>query len=82
MTLRWVTIDKAEEMTGLPSTFFHERTGTTGVWPEGPVWKWFEGRKLIQLEALYGLIDTTPSKPSNRGRKTAPCQEAANAHPA
>jgi hypothetical protein len=76
---RWVTIDKAEEITGLPSTFFHERTGAAGVWPEGPVWKWFEGRKLIQMEALNGLIDRAPSVASNRGRKR-PCPQPA--HPA
>lgn len=70
----WVTIDKAAEKTGLPASFFHERTGMTGHWPEGKVWKWFEGRKLIDLEALYRLIDTLPSKPTKRGRKPA-CQD-------
>jgi hypothetical protein len=68
---RWVTIEKAAEVTGLPSTFFHERTGASGVWPEGPVWKWFDGRKLVDLEALYHLIDKRPSIQSNRGRKRA-----------
>lgn len=66
---RWITVEKAETETGLPSSFFHERTGASGVWPEKQVWTWFEGRKLIDLEALYTLIDKTPSIPSNRGRK-------------
>lgn len=66
---RWITVEKAENETGLPSSFFHERTGASGVWPENQVWKWFEGRKLIDLEALYELIDKRPSIQSNRGRK-------------
>ena len=68
-TTRWVTLEKAAEATGLAMTFFHERTGASGVWPEGRVWKWFEGRKLVDLEALYDLIDKRPSIQSNRGRK-------------
>lgn len=81
---RWITIDKAEEATGLPSSFFHERTGASGVWPEGKVWKWFEGRKLIDLEALYDLIDKRPSIQSNRGRKRAQpqCQDQPSPQPA
>jgi hypothetical protein len=70
----WVTVKKAEERTGLPSTFFDERTSPAGMWPEGKVWKWFEGRKLVNLTAFYDLVDTTPSVPSNRGRR----REAAN----
>jgi hypothetical protein len=72
MTTRWVTIEKAEEITGLPASFFHERTGLSGVWPEGKVWKWFEGRKLLDMLALYTLIDQKPSMPSNRGRRRSP----------
>jgi hypothetical protein len=68
----WVTLKKAEERTGLPSTFFDERTGASGVWPEGKVWKWFEGRKLVDLEAFYALVDETPSVASNRGRRRSP----------
>lgn len=77
-TRHWVTMKKAEDVTGLPSTFFDERTGASGVWPEGRVWKWFEGRKLIDLEALFALIDNSPSVPSNRGRRKPandPCPE-------
>ncbi len=66
---RWVTIEKAAELTGLSSSMLHERTGRAGHWPEGRVWKWFEGRKLLDLEALYELIDGLPSTPSQRGRK-------------
>lgn len=66
---RWITVKKAEEETGLPTSFFDERTGASGIWPEGVVWKWFEGRKLIDLEALYGHIDQAPSVASNRGRR-------------
>lgn len=66
---RWVTIDKASDMTGLPTSFLHERTSPAGHWPEGKVWKWWEGRKLVDLEALYDLIDSCPSIPTNRGRK-------------
>lgn len=69
MTLRWVTVSKAAELTGLPESFLHERTGLSGAWPEGLIWKWFEGRKLIDLAALYTLIDKRPSAPSNRGRR-------------
>lgn len=68
----WVTVKKAEERTGLPSTFFDERTGAAGIWPEGKVWKWFEGRKLIDLEAFYALVDEAPSVASNRGRRRPP----------
>lgn len=71
---RWVTIEKASDSTGLPASFFHERTGVSGHWPEGKVWKWFEKRKLIDLEALNFLIDNNPSKPTKRGRRPA-CQD-------
>jgi len=72
---RWVTIDKAEEHTGLPASFLHERTGASGMWPEGQVWKWFDGRKLVDLNALYCLIDKAPSVASNRGRRRAASNE-------
>lgn len=75
----WVTVKKAEELTGLPSTFFDERTGASGVWPEGKVWKWFEGRKLVDLEAVYDLIDAAESVPSNRGRRRDPANDPAHA---
>lgn len=68
---RWVTIHKASELTGLPSSFFDERTGRSGRWPEGRVWKWFEGRKMIDSQALDQFIDNTSSPPSTRGRKKA-----------
>lgn len=72
----WVTIAKAGAETGLPESFFNERTGLSGIWPEGPVWKWFEGRKLINMNGFYSLVDKTPSVRSNRGRKKAKtCQE-------
>lgn len=82
--MRWVTVEKAAEETGLPSTFFHERTGASGVWPEGKVWKWFEGRKLVDLVALYELIDKRPSIQSKRGRKRAEpqCQDQHHLQPA
>lgn len=71
---RWVTIKKASELTGLPTTFFDERTGRSGVWPEGRVWKWFEGRKMIDSNALDEFIDKAQCPPSTRGRKKAePC---------
>lgn len=73
----WVTIKKAEERTGLPTSFFDERTGVSGVWPEGKVWKWFEGRKLVNLAAFYDLVDVTPSVPSNRGRRRDAANEEA-----
>lgn len=72
--MRWVTIDKAVELTGLPPSFLHERTGVSGHWPEGQVWKWFEGRKLLDLQALYKLVDSTPSIASKRGRNATPHQ--------
>jgi hypothetical protein len=82
LTTRWVTLDKAEELTGLPASFFHERTGVTGAWPEGKVWKWFEGRKLIDMLALYTLIDQRPSVPSQRGRRrSADTCESRTPHP-
>lgn len=68
---RWVTIHKASELTGLPSSFFDERTGRSGRWPEGRVWKWFEGRKMIDSQALDQFIDSNSSPPSARGRKKA-----------
>lgn len=71
MSNRWMTVMKAGEETGLPCTFFDERTGVSGEWPEGKVWKWFEGRKLIDLQELYTLIDKKPSVPSRRGRRKA-----------
>lgn len=75
MSARWVTIQKASEQTGLPASFFDERTGRSGRWPEGVVWKWFEGRKLIDSEALDEFIDQSDCPPSARGRKKAgqPC---------
>jgi len=85
MSKRWVTIEKAGEETGLPMTFFHERTGISGVWPEGQVWKWFEGRKLIDLQELYVFIDRRPSIQSTRGRRRSatPCPvPAPNQQPA
>ena len=66
---RWVTIQKAAELTGLPTSFFDERTGRSGRWPEGRVWKWFEGRKMIDSHALDQFIDSDSSPPSTRGRK-------------
>lgn len=73
---RWLTIEKVAESTGLPASYFHERTApTAGVWPEGVVWKWFDGRKLVDLEALYHLIDQAPSVASMRGRRKAANQE-------
>ena len=71
MSARWVTVKKIAEMTGLPVAFFDERTGRSGCWPEGVVWKWFEGRKLIDSEALDTFIDNDMSPPSLRGRKKA-----------
>lgn len=73
---QWMTIERAAELTGLPDSFLHERTGAVGVWPEGTVWKWFEGRKLIDYHALHRLIDATPSVPSNRGRRRTPKDDA------
>lgn len=74
---QWVTPTKAAELTGLPVTFFDERTNPSGLWPEGIVWKWFEGRKLIDLQALNSLIDLTPSVASNRGKRRVPANDAA-----
>ena len=68
---RWVTIKKAAELTGLPDTFFDERTGRSGRWPESVVWKRFEGRKMIDSQALDEFIDGNSSPPSTRGRKKA-----------
>ena len=75
MSTRWVTIRKAAEPTGLPESFFDERTGRSGRWPEGVVWKWFENRKMIDSQALDEFIDSNSSPPSARGRKKAsePC---------
>ena len=36
---RWITIEKAASETGFPVSYFHDRTGVSGCWPEGPVWK-------------------------------------------
>lgn len=74
---RWVTVKKASDETGLPDTFFDERTGLSGEWPEGTVWKWFDGRKLIDMQALYAFIDKRPSIQSRRGRRkaSATCHE-------
>lgn len=68
---RWVTIRKAAELTGLPESFFDERTGRSGRWPENVVWKWFENRKMIDSHALDQFIDSNGSPPSTRGRKKA-----------
>ena len=69
--MRWITVNKASELTGLPVTFFNERTGRSGTWPEGKIWKWFEGRKLIDSSALDVYIDNNASPPTTRGRKKA-----------
>lgn len=65
---RWVTLERASDLTGLPVSFFNERTGKSGRWPEGQVWKWFEGRKMIDSHALDEFIDARPSIASKRGR--------------
>ncbi len=69
MSDRWVTVDRAAEITGLPVSYFHERTGKSGRWPEGEVWKWFDGRKLVDMNALYRHIDARPSIASKRGQR-------------
>lgn len=67
---RWVTMEKASELTGFGESFLHDRTSpTTGHWAEGELWKWFDGRKVLDLDALYRLIDEAPSVPSRRGRR-------------
>ena len=80
MTTRWITLKKAEELTGLPATFFDERTGASGVWPEGKLWKWHDGRKLVDLEAFYAHVDVTPSVASNRGRRRDSANEPCHVH--
>lgn len=76
---RWMTVKKAEDRTGLPASFFDERTGPSGVWPEGKLWKWHDGRKLIDLEAFYALVDETPSVASQRGRRRDPANDPTHA---
>lgn len=66
---RWVTFERASDLTGLPVTYFHERTGSSGKWPEGRLWKWFEGRKMIDSQALDEFIDERHSSHSQRGRR-------------
>ena len=66
---RWVTFERASDLTGLPVTYFHERTGSSGKWPEGRLWKWFEGRNMIDSQALDEFIEARPSSPSQRGRR-------------
>lgn len=68
MIARWMTVEHAGEWTGLTEDFFlsHMRDG---LWIEGEVWKWVQGRKLIDLQAFYTWADTQPSIPSRRGRK-------------
>lgn len=68
---RWVTLERASDLSGLPVSFLHERTGKAGIWPEGQVWKWFEGRKMIDVDALDEFIDQKPSVASQRGRRAA-----------
>lgn len=77
----WVTIEKSHDLTGLPESFFHERTGGSGFWPESKVWKWFEGRKLIDVDALNLLIAKTPSVASKRGRLRLTATNAKNSQP-
>ncbi|MBV7418474.1 hypothetical protein KW830_08390 [Comamonas sp. CMM03] len=73
--MRWITLKKASELSGLATSFYDERTGRSGHWPEGVVWKWFEGRKMIDVDAMDSFIDNDTSAPSKRGRKKAtPCQ--------
>lgn len=74
----WVTIEKAVELRGLPYQYLQERTGPAGHWTEGEVWKWIDGRKVIDLDALDALYDKAQSTPTNRGRRPAndACPEA------
>jgi hypothetical protein len=66
----WITTQRAAEITGLPVTWFDERTSpSSALWAEGPVWKWYEGRKLIKLGALTAEIDKAPSCASKRGQR-------------
>ncbi|KQP43954.1 hypothetical protein [Pseudorhodoferax sp. Leaf274] len=66
--VRWVTVGLASELTGFTEEFFQEHS-RGGLWIEGKVWKWVQGRKLFDLQALYDWIDHQPSIPSRRGRK-------------
>lgn len=67
MSTRWITLLKAAELTGLSESFLDERTGHPDQWPEGVVWKWFEGRKMIDSQALDELIDSDGnSNPPNK----------------
>lgn len=68
MTTRWVTVALASELTGFTEEFFAEKS-RNGLWVEGKVWKWCEGRRLFDMQALYAWIDAQPSIPTRRGRK-------------
>lgn len=67
-SVRWVTVALASDLTGFTEEFFQEHS-RGGLWVEGKVWKWVQGRKLFDLQALYVWIDQQPSIPSKRGRK-------------
>lgn len=67
-TVRWVTVALASELTGFTEEFFAEHS-RGGLWIEGKVWKWVQGRRLFDMVALYDWIDQQPSIPTKRGRK-------------
>lgn len=79
----WVTMKKAEDITGLPASFFDERTSPTGHWPENRVWKWWEGRKLLDMDQVNLMIDKATSTPSQRGRhRSTACNDNQVGRPA
>ena len=73
-SLRWMTIRKASEVTGLSISFLYERTSASHPVSLSPrrrsgFWKWFGGRKLVDLAALYAEIEASPNVRSMRGRQ-------------
>jgi len=69
--VRWMTIARASDLTGLPRKFFYERTSARcgGIWPENEVC-WIDGRKLVDLVAVYAVIDRRVSGPASlRGHR-------------
>jgi len=72
----WVTIRKASEMTGLSKSFLYERTGARSALlcaeSATPILsKWYFGRKLVNLGALFEDIESCPEAQSRRGRQPA-----------
>lgn len=67
--VRWVTLDKAAELTGYSEKALRHKI-SLGIWAEGVQWKWADdNRMLVNLEEYDKWVDHSTSKGCTRGKK-------------